>query len=51
MPPPSAWGHKGMGERGLTQSLKGPCHTLLIAQGEQRLCCSEAVITVVRAGG
>ena len=51
MAPPSAWGHNGSGERGLTQSLKGPCHTLLTAQGELRLCRSEAVITVVRAGG
>lgn len=50
MPPPSAWGHKGTGERGLTQSLRGPCRTLLTAQGEQRLCRSEVII-VVRAGG
>ena len=37
MPPPSAWGHKGTGERGLTQRLQGPSHTLLTAQGGQRL--------------
>lgn len=45
-------GSQGHSEgRGPTPGLRGLCHTLLTPQGENRLRCSEVIVTVVGAGG